>query len=79
MTKISFSEAKTHLSKYARLAEQGESILVVKHRKPSFVITPAGTKCDPSEKKLGMLKGKIRLAPDFDQTPDSVVESFYAD
>ena len=79
MTKISFSEAKAHLSKYARMAEKGESILVEKHRKPSFVIQPTDAKTGPRVKKLGLMKGKIRMAPDFDQTPEPVVESFYGE
>ena len=78
MTKISFSEAKAKLSKYARMAEDGESIIVEKHRKPSFILAPWPKARTPRKRRLGSLKGKLRMAKDFDATPDDVIESFYS-
>ena len=29
-----------------------------------------------AERKLGVLKGKIHIAPDFDETPPEVIDAF---
>lgn len=75
-TLIAFSEAKAHLSAYARRAEAGQSTLVMKTHRPAFVIAPLPTEKRARVKKPGLAKGQIRMAPDFDQTPKEVIDGF---
>ena len=76
MTTTGLSEAKAHLSLYGRRAEAGEVTLVLKHSRPAFVIGPVPAGLKAKIKKPGLAKGKIRMAPDFDKTPDDVVAAF---
>jgi antitoxin (DNA-binding transcriptional repressor) of toxin-antitoxin stability system len=76
MTSIKLSEAKVHLSAWSRRVEAGENIVVLKHNRPAFVMAPlpAGEISHP--KKPGLVKGRIRMAKDFDRTPESVIRAF---
>jgi antitoxin (DNA-binding transcriptional repressor) of toxin-antitoxin stability system len=73
---VAFTEAKANLSKYGRLAEQGRTTLVLKHRRPAFCIAPVLRGAQPRVKTPGLAKGRIRMAPDFDVTPPDVIASF---
>jgi len=76
MISIAFTEAKAHLSKYGRLAEEGRTTLVLKHRRPAFRITPASPSEQPRPKTPGLAQGGIHMAPDFDATPAEVISAF---
>ena len=75
-TTIPFSEAKTHLSKYARRAEAGQGTLVLKHHRPAFVIMPVPGDAAGREKHPGVARGRIRMASDFDATPGEILDVF---
>lgn len=75
-TSISLSEAKVHLSAWSRRVEAGENIVVLKHNRPAFVIAPLPVVETRSVKKPGLAKGMIRMAADFDGTPESVIREF---
>jgi antitoxin (DNA-binding transcriptional repressor) of toxin-antitoxin stability system len=76
MTTTDLSEAKAHLSLYGRRAEAGESTLVLKHRRPAFVIAPVPVVLRVRIKKPGLVKGKIQMAADFDHTPADLIAAF---
>lgn len=76
MTTTGISEAKAHLSLLGRRAAAGESTLVLKHRRPAFVIAPVPAVFKARVKKPGLAKGKIRMAADFDVTPNDVIANF---
>lgn len=75
-TTISLSDAKVHLSAWSRRVESGESVVVMKHNRPSFVLAPLRDVETASVKKPGQAKGKIRMAGDFSETPESVIAVF---
>lgn len=75
-TTIPFSEAKTHLSKYARRAEAGQGTLVLKHHRPAFVIMPVPGGVAGRTKHPGMARGRIRMAADFDATSVEILDAF---
>ncbi len=77
MTIIKLSEAKAKLSEFAKLAENGESTIVMKHHKPSFMIAPLPDEYRPKKKRLGLLKGKIDIADDFDEPSQEILDLFY--
>ena len=73
---IPFTEAKVHLSKYGRLAEKGQTTLVLKHRRLAFLIAPAPHTEQARPKTPGLAHGRIHMASDFDATPEDVIAAF---
>ena len=74
---INISEAEKRLAELAELAWQGEEIIIAKAGKPYLVLTPY--KEEPEAKKqrqFGRLKGQIWIAPDFDETPQEIIDLF---
>jgi len=61
------AEAKAQFSGLVRRALAGEEIVISKDHKPLVKLVPL---VDPAKaRKPGSAKGRVRLAPDFDQTP----------
>ncbi|MDZ4199873.1 MAG: hypothetical protein U1E27_11390 [Kiritimatiellia bacterium] len=75
-TTIQFTEAKARLSHYGRLAQSGQTMIVRKHSHDVFLIAPVRSEDKPCEKKTGIVKGKIKMASDFDSTPEAVIHDF---
>jgi prevent-host-death family protein len=72
---INIHEAKTHLSRLIDEVAAGAEIIIAKAGKPMARLSPINA---PVRKKhLGLLKGKIKIADDFN-TPldDDVLASF---
>ena len=76
MTTISLTEAKANLSRYGRLAEEGQTTLVLKHRRSAFQIAPVPQAGKGRAKTPGLARGRIHMAPDFDATPEEVIRAF---
>ncbi len=64
MKTINIHETKTHLSRLAEEVAGGEEIIVAKTGRPMMKLVPIAK--SPKRRKLGMLKGKMRIAKDFD-------------
>ena len=86
---VNMHEAKAQLSKLAKLAWQGEEVIIAKSGKPFLKLVPyeepAAPEPEPEaapepEKRerrpLGLLKGQIWMAPDFDETDEEIIEAF---
>ncbi len=69
---VNMHAAKSQLSRLGELAWQGERIVIAKAGKPYLDLVPHRG----PERKLGALKGKMRISPDFDETPTEVIEDF---
>jgi prevent-host-death family protein len=67
-------EAKTHFSKLIERVAAGEEIVIGKAGKPVARLVPY--KETPPRRKPGSMKGKIRIAHDFDELPDDVLAVF---
>jgi antitoxin (DNA-binding transcriptional repressor) of toxin-antitoxin stability system len=63
---VNMHEAKSQLSRLGELAWQGEEIVIAKAGKPYLNLVPHRENMEP--RKPGSLKGKIWVAPDFDET-----------
>jgi prevent-host-death family protein len=70
MSEIGLREAKAHLSALIDRVEQGQTLTLTRHGKPVARIVPI------PERRPGMLKGRIGMANDFDETPDWLVDAF---
>ncbi|WP_197388991.1 type II toxin-antitoxin system Phd/YefM family antitoxin [Ralstonia pseudosolanacearum] len=64
MQTVNIHEAKTHLSKLIEAAAEGEDIVIAKAGKPLVRMIPFAP--PKPMRRLGGLKGKIRIAEDFD-------------
>ena len=70
---VNMHEAKSQLSRLGELAWKGEEIVIAKAGKPYLDLVPHRPR---SRRTLGLLKGRIWIAPDFDETPPEVIEAF---
>ena len=62
--KINIHEAKTHLSRLIEDVASGNEVLIAKGGRPMARLVPLGR--DDSPRRPGLLKGKLRIADDFD-------------
>ncbi len=62
MSPVNVHEAKTHLSKLLQRVARGEEIVSCRSGEPVARLVPY----TPLQRKPGRLRGKIRIAPDFD-------------
>lgn len=61
---INIHDAKTHLSRLVERAAAGDEIVIAKAGRPMARLVPL--EVTPKPKKLGLLRGKLWVAPDFD-------------
>jgi prevent-host-death family protein len=75
MKSVNVHEAKTHLSRLLEDVSRGEEITIAKAGKPVAKLVPITT--SRPLRTPGFLRGKIRIAEDFDDPlPDDVQRSF---
>ncbi len=75
MHTVNIHEAKTHLSKLLEEVSQGREVVIAKSGKPMAKLT--GINPAKPIRKPGFLKGKIRIAEDFDAPlPDDILDAF---
>ena len=77
MKQFNMHEAKSQLSKLGEMAWKGEKIVIAKAGKPYLDLVPHKPERKP--RTPGRLKGQIRMAPDFDATPEDIISSFEAE
>ena len=71
-TIVNLYEAKTQLSKLVERAAAGEEIVIAKAGKPIARLGALGRK----PLRSGLLKGKVWMADDFDNTPEEIIRAF---
>jgi prevent-host-death family protein len=71
---VNVHAAKTHLSRLLDRAADGEEIVIARAGKPVARLVPFDRVVD--RRTPGRLRGRIRIADDFDDTPDWLVEAF---
>jgi prevent-host-death family protein len=72
MLSVSIHEAKAHLSQLVRRAEAGEEIVICRGREPVAKLTAYR----PERRVPGRLRGRVRIAADFDRLPDDIGDAF---
>ena len=70
------TEAKARLSELIARVQAGEEVIINKAGKPAAVLRS----CQRSSprRRPGTMRGRIRIAPDFDDLPDDLAEAFGA-
>jgi antitoxin (DNA-binding transcriptional repressor) of toxin-antitoxin stability system len=71
---VNMHEAKSKLSALAEKAWEGETIVIAKAGKPYLDLIPH--KEGRRQRTPGRCKGQIRVADDFDQTPEDIIDAF---
>jgi prevent-host-death family protein len=64
MTTYNMHEAKTHLSRLAERAANGEEIVIARGGRPLAKLVPIEER--PKARKLGLWAGRVWTSPDFD-------------
>ncbi len=67
-------QAKSQLSKLVEMAERGEEVIIARAGKPVVRLVPYHW--NPQPRKGGQWKGRVRIAPDFDELPPDIAEAF---
>lgn len=65
MTIININEAKTHLSRYAKLVKAGETVILADRNKPFAEIRPLPEVKPLKKRQLGQLEGKVQFGDSF--------------
>ena len=71
---MNIQEAKTHLSRLLEETMAGEEIVIAKAGKPVARLMPYVNANEP--RKFGAWAGKVRIADDFDELPEDVLDLF---
>ena len=76
MTQVNMLEAKTELSKLVRLLEtrQEEVILIARNGTP--VVEMKLARKQPSSRRIGIVKGRLRVPEDFDAWDSDILAAF---
>lgn len=75
MQTVNIHHAKTHLSRLVEEAARGREILIARAGKPIARLVPLAA--GPRKKRFGLLKGRIRIASDFDAPLADEVLAFF--
>jgi prevent-host-death family protein len=63
--KINIHQAKTHLSRLVEDVASGSEVLIAKGGRPMARLVPL--RRDETPRRAGLLKGKLRIADEFDR------------
>lgn len=74
---VNICEAKTRLSQLLDQAVAGDEVVIARNGRPLARLVPVVAA--PTRRHRGAWKGRGRIVPDFDATPDDVVKLFYGD
>jgi len=74
MHKVNMHEAKTKLSSLVEEALSGEDVVIAKAGAPMVKLIPIQK--DIRQRKPGRFKDSIKIAPDFDETPEEIINAF---
>jgi prevent-host-death family protein len=71
---VNVHEAKTHLSRLLERVAAGEEVIIGKAGRPVARLVPYVGAAEP--RTPGRWRNRVRIADDFDVTPEEVVASF---
>ena len=72
--KVNMHQAKSQLSRLARLVREGEEVVICKSGQPWVRLTPYR---EPVEhRQPGGLDGRIVIGPDFDSEDEEIIAAF---
>jgi prevent-host-death family protein len=75
MYSANIHEAKTHLSRLIEKAIAGEEVVISKAGKPMVRLVPY-QQAVAEPRPLGIWRGKVSIAEDFDELPSEIMDAF---
>jgi prevent-host-death family protein len=72
MARYNIAQAKAHFSELVRKALAGEEVVLSRDNKPLLKVIPLGA--TNGTRRPGSAKGRVRIAADFDGTPDDFAD-----
>lgn len=72
---VNIYEAKTNLSRLVDEAAAGSEIVIARHGHPVAKLVAADAR-GSGKRPLGLYRGQIWVAPDFDETPEELIAVF---
>lgn len=80
MHQVNIHEAKSKLSQLVEMVLAGEEVIISKEGKPvAKLIAYQEEQEERKERVLGALKGKVWIAPDFDDLSPDLEAAFYGE
>ena len=73
---VQVREFREGLAGFLREVEQGAEIVVMARNRPVARLVPPAP---VGRRPLGLMRGRIKIAPDFDETPGDVVAAMEGD
>ncbi len=71
---VDIREAETQLAKLGELAWQGKEVVIARDGEPYVYLLPYRGAASP--RRPGNWTGEVWMAPDFDETPQEVIDAF---
>lgn len=71
---VNIHEAKTHLSRLIERVETGQEVVIARAGRPVARLVPFRARTSP--RVPGQWRGLVRIAPDFDETDETVLDAF---
>ncbi|MGD0732345.1 MAG: type II toxin-antitoxin system prevent-host-death family antitoxin [Terracidiphilus sp.] len=78
MRTFNIHHAKTHLSRLVDEAVQGNSFIIAKAGKPKVQVIRLGSPTISPQRRLGFLKGQIKVPDDFDTMMADEIEKMFS-
>jgi antitoxin (DNA-binding transcriptional repressor) of toxin-antitoxin stability system len=75
-TRVGIRDFRSNLSGYIKRAHDGQIIELTSRDEVVAELHPATDILEEVRRKPGALKGKIRIAPDFDELPSELIDAF---
>jgi prevent-host-death family protein len=80
METVNIHKAKTHLSRLVEKAAKGEPFIIAKAGKPMVKVVPLEAGEKPKPRRLGFMRGRIKIPDDFDtMMQDEIERMFYGE
>jgi len=70
---VNMHEAKTHLSRLVEQVAAGQDVIIARAGRPIARLVPYVERRD--RRQPGRLRGRVRMAEDFDETPEWLVDA----
>ena len=71
---VNIHDAKTHFSRLIQRVADGEEIVIGKAGVPVATLVPYRQRA--GDREPGIWRGRVRIAPDFDELPEEVAAAF---
>jgi antitoxin (DNA-binding transcriptional repressor) of toxin-antitoxin stability system len=69
-------EVKTKLSRYLKRLKFGEVLVICNRNQPVAELKLIGSKSQLKKRRIGTLRGEVKMSADFNSLPDDMMSAF---